>query len=311
MHILKTEHDLDLTSLRLFVAVCDHRNIVRAAAEAHLSPSAVSKRLAQLEAQLGTPLLLRRRHGVEPTPAGESLNEHARELLLGARRIGRDMAAFAAGARGQVRLLATASVMAGRLPEDVAAFLAQPAHTGIRIELELRSAAQVVRGVREGLASLGVCWHSPHGTDLNSLSFLPYCRDRLALVLPIQHPLAGRERVRLVDALDEDFVGLPVDNAVQTLLVRTAAGLGRPLRYRMTVSDFEAALRVIGSGLAVGVMAADAALARSASLKLAVVPLAEEWAERTFVICSRGDADLTPAARLLREHLATAVGITD
>ena len=49
--------DLDLTNLRLFVAVCDHRNIVRAAAEAHLTASAVSKRLAHLEAQIGTPLL--------------------------------------------------------------------------------------------------------------------------------------------------------------------------------------------------------------------------------------------------------------
>ena len=50
--------DLDLTSLRLFVAVCDSRNIARAAADASLVGSAVSKRLAQLEEQLGTPLLL-------------------------------------------------------------------------------------------------------------------------------------------------------------------------------------------------------------------------------------------------------------
>ncbi|MDZ4122770.1 MAG: LysR family transcriptional regulator, partial [Hydrogenophaga sp.] len=42
--------DLDLTSLRLFVAVCDTRNIARAAADASLVGSAVSKRLAQLEA---------------------------------------------------------------------------------------------------------------------------------------------------------------------------------------------------------------------------------------------------------------------
>lgn len=45
--------DLDLTSLRLFVAVCDTHNMARAAAQAHLVGSAVSKRLAQLEAQLG------------------------------------------------------------------------------------------------------------------------------------------------------------------------------------------------------------------------------------------------------------------
>ena len=58
--------DLDLTTLRLFVAVCDARNIAHAAEREHLVGSAVSKRMAQLELQMGTPLLVRKRHGVAP-----------------------------------------------------------------------------------------------------------------------------------------------------------------------------------------------------------------------------------------------------
>jgi DNA-binding transcriptional LysR family regulator len=83
--------------------------------------SAISKRLAQLEETVGTPLLVRRRHGVEPTPAGETLLEHARTMLASADRIEQDMAAYVSGVRGQVRLLATASVMAESLADDVAA----------------------------------------------------------------------------------------------------------------------------------------------------------------------------------------------
>lgn len=295
--------DLDFTNLRLFVAVCDHRNIVRAAAEAHLTASAVSKRLAHLEAQVGTSLLTRRRHGVEPTPAGESLREHARELLLGAQRIERDMAAFAAGVRGQVRLLATASVMAAHLVDDVAGFLAQSAHEGIRVELASRSGAQVVQGILDGVASLGICWHSPHGADLRGLAHAPYRSDRLGLVVPRGHALAGRARVRLAQALDNPFVGLPVDSAVQALMLRAATELGHTLRYRMIVTDFEAALRVVATRLAVSVMPVAVALPRVDSLDLAVVPLDEDWAERRFAICYRDESDLGPAARLLRDHL--------
>lgn len=295
--------DLDLTSLRLFVAVCDARNIARAAADASLVGSAVSKRLAQLEEQLGTPLLLRRRHGVEPTPAGESLLEHARELLLGAQRIERDMAAYAAGVRGQVRVLATASVMAEKLADDVADFLAQPEHEGIGVELEVRTSPQVVQGIRDGVASLGICWKSPHGADLRGLDSVPYRADRLALVVPAGHPLAGREQLRLADALDWDYVGLPVNSAVQALLVRTAAEMGRPLKYRMIVADFEAALRVVRRGLAISVVPMEVALPRAADYELRVLPLDEPWAQREFAICHRGDAALTPAARLLLEHL--------
>jgi DNA-binding transcriptional LysR family regulator len=84
--------DLDLTSLRLFVTVCDTGNMSRAAEKANMVASAVSKRLAQLEATVGASLLTRRKHGVVPTPPGETLLEHARSMLLSASRIERDMA---------------------------------------------------------------------------------------------------------------------------------------------------------------------------------------------------------------------------
>jgi DNA-binding transcriptional LysR family regulator len=295
--------DLDLTSLRLFVAVCDTRNIARAAADASLVGSAVSKRLAQLEAQLGTPLLVRQRHGVEPTAAGESLREHARELLLGAQRIERDMAAYAAGVRGQVRVLATASVMAERLADDVADFLTAPEHAGIRVELEVRASPQVVQGIRDGVASLGICWQSQHGADLRGLGTAPYRQDRLGLVMHAGHPLASAHRLRLADALDWDYVGLPVNSAVQALLVRAAAEIGRHLKYRMIVTDFEAALRVVRTRLAISVIPMEVALPRAAQYGLRVVPLDEPWAERAFALCFRGAGALTPAAQLLLDHL--------
>ena len=64
--------NVDLKTLQLLVAVCDHGNIKRAAAQEHIEPSAISKRIAQLEEALGTPLLVRERRGVTPTPARSS-----------------------------------------------------------------------------------------------------------------------------------------------------------------------------------------------------------------------------------------------
>ena len=107
--------DLDLTTLRLFVSVCETHSIARAGEQASIVGSAISKRLAQLEEAVGTPLLLRKRRGVVPTPAGETLLEHARAMLGSVHRIERDMAAYAGGARGHVRILASASVMAESL----------------------------------------------------------------------------------------------------------------------------------------------------------------------------------------------------
>src|SRR4051812_7354812 len=68
--------DLDLTTLRLFITVCETGNIARAGEQANIVGSAISKRLSQLEDTLGTPLLVRKRHGVAPTAAGLTLLEH-------------------------------------------------------------------------------------------------------------------------------------------------------------------------------------------------------------------------------------------
>ncbi|MEP6773466.1 MAG: LysR family transcriptional regulator, partial [Polaromonas sp.] len=216
--------DLDLTTLRLFAAVCDARSIARAAEQANIVGSAISKRLAQLEDTVGTPLLVRRRRGVEPTAAGASLLEHARAMLASAERIERDMAAYAQGVRGQVRILATASVMAESLADDVAAFLQVPAHHDIQVDMEERISPDVIRGIKDGVASVGICWDA---ADLSGLQSRSYRTDHLAIVAHPSHPLAVHETLRLEQTLDYEHVSLPVTSAVQVMLQRAAALQGK------------------------------------------------------------------------------------
>lgn len=293
--------DLDLTTLRLFVSVCETGNIARAGEKAGIVGSAISKRLAQLEDQVGTPLLVRKRHGVVPTPAGQTLLEHARGMLDGAARIGRDMQAYAAGGRGQVRIYASVSAMTESLADDVAAFLHKPAHRSIRVDLEERVSPEIVRGVREGLASIGVCWDA---TDHAGLQARAYRRDTLCVAVPARHPLAGRKSVRFEHTLDYEHVSLPVNSAVQLLLQRQAAQLGRTVNHRIVVTNFEAALRVVRAGLAVSLVPRQVALpAGGATEGIRLIPLDEAWADRRFIVCYRDAASLSPAAQSLVDHL--------
>jgi DNA-binding transcriptional LysR family regulator len=291
--------DLDLTTLRLFVSVCETGNIARAGEKASIVGSAISKRLAQLEQQLGTPLLVRRRHGVVPTAAGQTLLEHARSMLDAAARIERDMETYAAGGRGQVRILASVSAMTESLAEDVAVFLRQRPHRQIQVDLEERVSPEIVRGVREGHASLGVCWDA---AALGNLQSRPYRTDTLCVAVPHGHALARRKSLRFEHTLDEDHVSLPVNSAVQLMLQRRAAELGRSVNHRVVVTNFEAALRVVRAGLAISIVPREVAQADLAGLQL--VPLDEPWAKRRFILCFRDAAALAPAAQMLVEHLA-------
>jgi DNA-binding transcriptional LysR family regulator len=294
--------DLDLTTLRLFVSVCEMGNIARAGEKAAIVGSAISKRLAQLEHQVGTPLLVRKRHGVVPTPAGQTLLEHARGMLDGAARIERDMEAYVAGARGQVRILASVSAMTESLADDVAAFLRQPKHQTIKVDLEERVSPEIVRGVREGHASLGVCWDA---ADVGALQCRPYRQDTLCVAVPQDHALATRRKLRFADTLPYEHVSLPVNSAAQLMLQRRAAALGRSVDHRVVVTNFEAALRVVRAGLAISIVPREVAQAGTTATGVRLLPLDEPWAQRRFILCFRDAASLSPAAQLLLDHLAS------
>lgn len=293
--------DLDLTSLRLFVAVCETRNIARAGTNANIVGSAISKRLAQLEDTVGAKLLTRRRHGVEPTPAGETLLEHARAILTSTARIERDMSAYSHGLRGQVRVLATSSVLAESLAEDVAVFLQDERHRSIRIDLEEGLSHQVIRGIKEGVASLGLCWDA---SPLDGLRSRPYRNDHLAIVVHPSHPLARERTLQFQQTLDYEHVGMPVASSVQVKLHLSAAQAGKPLLHRVIVSNFDSALRVVRANLGITVVPRQVAQSYAEANGLVVIPLTDAWATRSFVICFRDEDSLSPAARVLLDHLA-------
>ena len=294
--------DLDLTSLRLFVTVCDTGNMSRAAEKANMVASAVSKRLAQLEATVGASLLTRRKHGVVPTPAGETLLEHARSMLLSASRIERDMASHAAGIQGRVNVLATASVMAESLTDEIAEFLKKPEHQNIQIDLEERISPEVVRGIREGVASIGICWDA---AETGLLHTRTYRNDHLCVAVPRGHPLCELPAVRFADTLAFEHVIMPVNSAVEVMLQREASLLGQRMQHRVIVTNFEAALRVVRAGLAIALVPREVTTLYAQAYGLEVLPLQENWSRRRFILCHRGEDQLSPAAQLLLNNLST------
>ena len=300
LFIASTMKDIDLKSLRLLLAVCDRGNIKRAAIEQHIEPSAISKRIAQLESVLGTRLLIRGRRGVQPTPAGEALLEHCRSLEHTLERIEVDAAAFAAGLRGHVRLVATASAIAESLLDDIAAFMREPSNRGIQVEIEERLSVDVARAVRNGTASLGVCWDS---VDLTGVSQRRYRTDELILAVHPSHPLAIRRSLRFEKTLDYEHIGLPPATAVYSMLHRAAAQAGRTLSYRVVVSTFDAALRVVRANLGVSVIPREVSRLQIDAQQIIAIPLNDAWARRQFALCFRDASQLTPAAARLADFL--------
>lgn len=291
---------VDLVSLRLFVAVCEESNIAHAAARESIVASAVSKRITDIEDAIGTPLLVRHRTGVTPTPAGEALLQHARMLLLGVEKMQGELSEYAAGVRGHIHVYASVSAVVEFLPDDISAFLAE--HDNIRVDMEERVSNAVVRTVEENGAAIGVCWDF---ADTRGLQLLPYKRDHLHVVLHPDHPLARRKNLRFEETLDYDQIGQPPESIMNIFLRRLAGQTGKTLSNRIHVATFEAACRLVRANLGLSIIPAEALQPYQAGLGLRMIPLADPWAHRQFVICMQDYEALPAPTRMFVDFLRT------
>lgn len=296
--MLKEAAHLDLVTMKLFVAVVDEGSILRAARRVNIATSAVSKRISEMEAHFGMPLLNRHRRGVEPTSAGNALLPHFRAMLSRLVQIEHEMRDFGAGIRGQLRVSANETATIAYLPDDISAFLA--VHPAVQVDFQVDTSLEVVRKVIDFSADIGIFTGS---ADTGELTVRPYRKDRLVAVVPRQHGLARRHAVAFSDLLEENFIGSEGNGAIEVLLQRAASAAGRRLAMRIRVGSFDAACRLVEKGLGVSVVTEAVARTLSRALDIVSIELDEEWASRELKICVRDIASLPRPAALFLDML--------
>ncbi|QXZ10121.1 LysR family transcriptional regulator [Comamonas sp. Y33R10-2] len=307
---------IDLTSLQLFVAVCELGSIGRAAEREFIAASAVSKRLSDLEATVDTALLYRHSRGVTLTPAGESLLHHARNVLYGLERMQGELSEYADGVRGHVRMHANMSAIVQFLPEDLGAFARE--HSQIKIDLQEHLSPDVLSAVAEGTADIGIC---TLGTGKGSeskratvqitqgnvpLQYRSYKEDKLVVVVPEGHALAERESVAFTEVLQWDIVSLHAGSSISLTMRAAAAQAGHPLHQRIQVTSLDAMCRMIDNGLGIGLLPDRAFELMHGVGNLRSVQLTDEWAQRELCVVARDFEALPVTTRLLVDHLCPA-----
>lgn len=288
---------LNLYSLQLFVAAVEAGSIAAAAEREFIAASALSKRVAELERVLGTPLLLRQARGIEPTAAGRVLVKGARTLLHEADDLAVKVRDFATGESGHVRIAANLSSITQFLSNDLRDFTQK--HPRIQIDLEERISSIVTRMVLENAADIGVFTFSP---DEPLLEVHPFREDEMVLIMHRSHPLAPRGIVAFIDTLEHDHIGLQRESALATTIQRVAVAAGRELRMRFFVHSYDALISMVRSRLGIGFLPLGALPLYDRS-ELATVRLSDAWARRRTKIAVRRGENLSTAARKLLDHL--------
>ena len=287
----------DIVSLSLFARVAETHSITKAAEASHIAVAAASRRLSLLEHQFGVQLLVRTARGAELTPAGQAVLYHVRQILSQVNQMHAEVAEYAKGGKGHVRIQASASAISQYLPEDLASFSA--AIPEAVIAMEERVSGEIVQALREGATDIGVVME---GVNMDGLDRFDYNVDQLVALVPKKHPVRGK-RVSFSTLLDFDFVGLDNATAISRLLSDQAAVLHKPLRVRMETGSFATLCKMVESGLGIGVIPEGIARSFVAGMQLRLIRLNEAWVTRRMYICVRSHQALTPIARKLVNHL--------
>lgn len=292
---------IDLTTLRLFIAVCDEQNLTRAAQREGIAASAVSKRMNDFELAFGVTLFRRLSKGMALTPAGEALLHHARVTLLNVEKIAVELSEYSHGVRGHVRMLANLSAIVQFLPEDLQTFFS--AHELLRVDLQERPSGQVVRGIEEGAAEIGICSGE---AETRTLEAFHYRYDHLAVVVRSDHPLAARADILFTDTLDFDHIGLHAASSIYLRSQYAASQAGKSMRLRINVPGFDAVCRMVQADMGIGLIPDRAFEVIGAGMGLRAVPLRDDWAKRELKIVVREVAQLSATSRMVLDHLRAA-----
>ena len=241
---------LDVRRLRILRELALRGTLAEVAAVLHQSPSSVSQQLSQLEREAGVELLRKAGRGVELTPAGELLVEHAADILSRLERAAAEVSALGSTVTGTVHIAAFQSAALAFVPQLLATLARE--HPRLKMTFSQRLPEHALAEARSAGLDLVIAQQYPHHpAPLHAeLDVVPLTTDALRLALP-----PGESRWNeLRDLRDAPWVLEPRSSASRAWVEHECRAAGFEPEVRYETDDLEAHIALIESGYAVGIL---------------------------------------------------------
>jgi DNA-binding transcriptional LysR family regulator len=198
---------VEFRQIRTFVALAECLHFGHAAEQLGIAQPHVSRRIRQLEDDLGVALFLRNRRNVKLTEAGRVFLDEARRMLADAELAREHARESALGRRGRLNLTLIASAMIGVLPTILHAF--RNRYPDVHVALRERDSAAQFEALAAETADVIFVHPPPRASP--AFSQITVERDPLVAALPASHRLAGSKSIALADLADDPWIMFPRD----------------------------------------------------------------------------------------------------
>lgn len=294
--------DLDLTTLRLFIAVCDSRSIARIAERERIDASAITRRINKLESQSGKALLKRIRNGVEPTPEGLQFCEISREFVRDAARLYETLTLLKGSNNARFVIAATSHAAAGPLPDDISQFMRLSDAENMSVVIQEMSSPEVIQAVRDGRCALGIYWDNVETAGLQTDH---YYSDEFCCVVAITHPLAKATHVSYNDLSEHKIIGMRTTRQAEAYVSRVGAIDTPKTKYTIEASTHEMALRLAAENVGIFITSRSVFNAYKHCWDLAAITISNLFPLK-FRLVHRNTESLPQSGQRLIRHLSSA-----
>lgn len=290
---LKALAYMELRSIQYFVQIADEGSITRTAEKIGIAQPALTRHIKQLEAELGTQLLMRLPRGVRLTTSGRDFLDHARTIMLEVSRASEHVRGKAQAPRGTV-VMGTSPTLAPRLLAGCVARARQQCPT-VTLRVVEGFSPQLLDALLAGRLDLAVMTNPPRTT---ALALTPLCSEPLVVLSP-----PGTRGTRHAFSLPE-LCGTPliVTVGLRTLVEQQLAAFGVGLRVEAEVDSVEAIRRLLLSGIGMTIMPVSAFHDEIRAGHLAAYPVEDANLHRILIL-ARPVAEARSAAIDEVEHI--------
>src|SRR5918999_374763 len=234
---------LDVRRMRVLREVAVRGSFSAAADALSFTQSAVSQQIAALEREAGTTLVQRSARGVRLTEA----------IMARLAEAEAELEAIAGLRGGRLRMAAFESAGSSLMPLAIAAFREQ--HPAVELSMSMSEPEDCVPLLRSGELDLAIVFESAVKHADDGIDRVHLLEDPMYLVLPRDHPLANRRRVRLADLAGEAWIGGGPDCECNRLILRACAVAGYEPRFAFETDDYTAMQGFVAAGVGVSLIA--------------------------------------------------------
>lgn len=277
---------VNIDHLRYFLILAQENHYSRAAQRLNISQSGLSHAIAALEAELGLPLFQKRGRGIELGPYGAALLPQAQQIVTLADHCVRSFQMLRDGV-GVIRLRTIPQLITPTVAKLCRLFKEENPDTDFSFTTGMSS--EVCQSLLSGEADIGFC---SKPLEDPALEYVPIQKRRMVAVVPLDHPLAARQAVRLAETLPYPHVTYSWRSGQRDAVDRIFAPVRQDWQIAYEVEDANFILELVAQGFGITVMLETPPVYRN---DVKVLSLTDAAGESKFYIARRKQRSPIPS----------------